>query len=217
MVWRSFTPIGSRSTTANPDGIFACNGILFNHESSRRGETFVTRKITRGMCYVSQGLEDCIFLGNLDALRDWGHARDYVRAQWLMLQQDEPRDFVIATGHQYSVRQFAIWAAEELGVTLRFEGGGVDEVGIVDSVSGAIETHFKPGDVIVRVDPRYFRPAEVESLVGDASAAREMLGWKPETTAREMCAEMMVTDLDAARRHALLLAHGYNPNAAKEN
>ena len=198
-------------------GIFACNGILFNHESSRRGETFVTRKITRGMCYVSQGLQDCIFLGNLDALRDWGHARDYVRAQWLMLQQNEPRDFVIATGHQYSVRQFAIWAAEELGVTLRFEGSDVDEVGIVDSVSGVIETQLKPGDVIVRIDPRYFRPAEVESLVGDASAAREMLGWKPETTAREMCAEMMVTDLDAARRHALLLAHGYNPNAAKEN
>ena len=198
-------------------GIYACNGILFNHESSRRGETFVTRKITRGMSNVSQGLDECLFLGNLDALRDWGHARDYVRAQWLMLQQDEPRDFVIATGQQYSVRQFVIWAAEELGVALRFEGSGVDEVGIVDTVSGAVETRLSAGDVIVRIDPRYFRPAEVESLVGDATAAREQLGWTPATTAREMCAEMMVTDLDAARRHALLLAHGYNPNAAKEN
>jgi GDPmannose 4,6-dehydratase len=198
-------------------GIYACNGILFNHESSRRGETFVTRKITRGMCYVSQGLDECIFLGNLDALRDWGHARDYVRAQWLMLQQDEPRDFVIATGQQYSVRQFVVWAAAELGVTLRFEGDGVEEVGIVDTVSGAVETRFKPGDVIVRIDPRYFRPAEVESLIGDASAAREMLGWKPETTAQEMCAEMMATDLEAARRHALLIAHGYSLNAAKED
>ena len=197
-------------------GIYACNGILFNPESSRSGETFVTRKITRGMCNVSQGLDDCIFLGNLDALRDWGHARDYVRAQWLMLQQDKPRDFVIATGQQYSVRQFVTWAAEELGITLRFEGSEVDEVGIVDSVSGKVETRLKPGDVIVRIDPRYFRPAEVESLVGDATAAREILGWTPETTAREMCAEMIVTDLDAARRHALLLAHGYNPNATKE-
>src|SRR4029079_7835343 len=183
-------------------GIYACNGILFNHESSRRGETFVTRKITRGMCYVSQGLDECIFLGNLDALRDWGHARDYVRAQWLMLQQDQPRDFVIATGQQYSVRQFVIWAAAELGMTLRFEGSGVEEVGIVDTVSGKIETRLRPGDDIVRIDPRYFRPAEVESLVGDASAARKMLAWKPETTAQEMCAEMMATDLAAARRHA---------------
>ncbi len=197
-------------------GIYACNGILFNHESSRRGETFVTRKITRGICNVSQGLDECLFLGNLDALRDWGHARDYVRAQWLMLQQDEPRDFVIATGQQYSVRQFVIWAAEELGLTLRFEGAGVDEVGIVDSVSGKVETGLRPGDVILRIDPRYFRPAEVESLVGDATAAREMLGWEPQTTAREMCAEMIHTDLAAARRDALLMAHGYNPNVVKE-
>jgi GDPmannose 4,6-dehydratase len=197
-------------------GIYACNGILFNHESSRRGETFVTRKITRGMSNVSQGLDECIFLGNLDALRDWGHARDYVRAQWLMLQQDEPRDFVIATGQQYSVRQFVIWAAEEIGVTLRFEGSGVHEVGVVDSVSGTIETRLRPGDAIVRVDPRYFRPAEVESLVGDATAAREQLGWQPEMTARQMCAEMMRADLDTARRHALLLAHGYDPGVARE-
>ena len=198
-------------------GIYACNGILFNHESSRRGETFVTRKITRGMANVSQGLEECFFLGNLDALRDWGHARDYVRAQWLMLQQDEPRDFVIATGQQYSVRQFVVWAAEELGVTLRFEGSGVDEVGVVDSVSGAVETRFKPGDVVVRIDPRYFRPAEVESLVGDATAARQALGWEPQTTAREMCSEMIACDLQAARRTALLVAHGYNSGVLKDN
>jgi GDPmannose 4,6-dehydratase len=168
------------------------------------------------MANVSQGLDECLFLGNLDALRDWGHARDYVRAQWLMLQQDTPRDFVIATGQQYSVRQFVLWAAEELGVTLRFEGSGVDEVGIVDSVSGKVETKLKPGEVIVRIDPRYFRPAEVESLVGDATAARELLGGVPQTTAREMCAEMMQADLDTARRDALLLAHGYNPGAVKE-
>jgi len=197
-------------------GMYACNGILFNHESSRRGETFVTRKITRGVANVSQGLEECLFLGNLDALRDWGHARDYVRAQWLMLQQDEPRDFVIATGQQFSVRQFVIWAAEEIGVTLRFEGSGVDEIGLVESVSGKVETRLQPGDIVLRIDPRYFRPAEVESLVGDATAAREELGWEPETTAHEMCAEMMRADLDSARRDALLMAHGYNPNVAKE-
>ena len=197
-------------------GMFACNGLLFNHESPRRGETFVTRKITRGLCNISQGLEDCLYLGNLDALRDWGHARDYVRMQWLMLQQEEPCDFVIATGQQYSVRQFIIWAAEELGVTLRFEGTGADEVGIVDSVSGIVETGLRTGDVIVRIDPRYFRPAEVESLLGDATAAREALGWAPQITAREMCTEMVAADLETARRHALLRAHGYNPNIAKE-
>lgn len=197
-------------------GMYACNGILFNHESSRRGETFVTRKITRGIANLSQGLEECLFLGNLDALRDWGHARDYVRAQWLMLQQNKPRDFVIATGEQYSVRQFAIWAAEEIGVTLRFEGSGIDEIGVVDSLSRTVETHLQPGDVIVRIDARYFRPAEVEALVGDATAAREALGWKPATTAREMCAEMMCTDLETARRNSLLMAHGYNPNVVKE-
>jgi GDPmannose 4,6-dehydratase len=198
-------------------GIFACNGLLFNHESPRRGETFVTRKITRGLSNISQGLEDCLYLGNLDALRDWGHARDYVRMQWLMLQQDEPRDFVIASGRQHSVRQFVIWAAEELGVTLRFEGEGVDEVGIVDSISGAVETSLRVGDAIVRIDPRYFRPAEVESLLGDATAARETLGWEPEISAREMCAEMMATDLEAARRHALLSSHGFAPSITREN
>ncbi len=197
-------------------GFYACNGLLFNHESPRRGETFVTRKITRGLCNISQGLEDCLYLGNLDALRDWGHARDYVRMQWLMLQQEKPRDFVIATGQQYSVRQFLIWAAEELGLTLRFAGAGLDEVGIVDSVSGVVETRLRPGDVIVRIDPRYFRPAEVESLLGDATAAREMLGWQPRITAREMCTEMMAADLETARRHALLRAHGYNSSITRE-
>lgn len=198
-------------------GLYACNGLLFNHESPRRGETFVTRKITRGIANISQGLEPCLYLGNLDALRDWGHARDYVEMQWLMLQQAEPRDFVIATGQQYSVREFLIWAAEELGVTLRFEGSGIDEVGIVDSVSGTVETSLQGGEVVVRIDPRYFRPAEVETLLGDPTAAQERLGWKPKVTAREMCSEMMKADLETARRHAFLKAHGYNPAITREN
>jgi GDPmannose 4,6-dehydratase len=197
-------------------GIYACSGLLFNHESPRRGETFVTRKITRGLSNISQGLEDCLYLGNLDALRDWGHARDYVEMQWLMLQQEQPRDFVIATGQQHSVRQFVIWSAEELGVSLRFEGAGTEEIGVVESVSGAVETRLRTGDVIVRIDPRYFRPAEVESLLGDASAAREALGWEPRITARELCTEMMAADLETARRHALLRAHGYTPSFSKE-
>jgi GDPmannose 4,6-dehydratase len=198
-------------------GIYACNGLLFNHESPRRGETFVTRKITRGLCNISQRLEDCLYLGNLDALRDWGHARDYVRMQWLMLQQEKPRDFVIATGQQYSVRQFLVWAAEDLGITLRFSCSGVEEVGIVDAVSGSVETGLKPGDEIIRIDPRYFRPAEVESLLGDAAAAREALGWTPQTTARELCTEMVTEDLETARRHALLKAHGFAPSITRES
>ena len=197
-------------------GIYACSGLLFNHESPRRGETFVTRKITRGLSNISQGLEDCLYLGNLGALRDWGHARDYVQMQWLMLQQERPRDFVIATGQQHSVKQFVTWAAEDLGVTLRFEGSGVEEVGIVDAISGSVETSLRSGDVIVRVDPRYFRPAEVESLLGDASAAREALGWVPQVTARELCTEMVTADHDTARRHALLKAHGYAPSITRE-
>lgn len=198
-------------------GLYACNGLLFNHESPRRGETFVTRKITRGIANISQGLEACLYLGNLDALRDWGHARDYVQMQWLMLQQEEPRDFVIATGQQYSVRQFIVWAAEELGVTLRFEGSGIEEVGIVDSVNGSVETSLHGGEVIVRIDPRYFRPAEVETLLGDATAAQKMLGWAPKVTAREMCSEMMTADLETARRHAFLRSHGYSPTITREN
>ena len=178
-------------------GMHASNGILFNHESPRRGETFVTRKITRGLANISQGLEDCLYMGNLDALRDWGHAKDYVRMQWLMLQQQQAQDFVIATGQQYSVRQFVEWTAAELGMDLRWQGQGLDEVGLWN------------GRPVVRVDPRYFRPAEVETLLGDATKAREQLGWVPEITARQMCAEMVASDLAQARQHALLKTHGY--------
>jgi GDPmannose 4,6-dehydratase len=189
-------------------GLFACNGILFNHESPRRGETFVTRKITRGLSQIAQGLDSCLYLGNLNSLRDWGHARDYVRMQWLMLQQDRPEDYVIATGQQYSVRQFLVWAAEELGITLAFSGDGVEEVATVVAVHGNKAPAVRPGAVVVRVDPRYFRPSEVETLLGDASKAREKLGWKPMVSARELCAEMIAADLETARRHALLKAHG---------
>ncbi|GKY89220.1 GDP-mannose 4,6-dehydratase [Sinisalibacter aestuarii] len=189
-------------------GMYACNGILFNHESPRRGETFVTRKITRGLANIAQGLEPCLYMGNIGALRDWGHAKDYVRMQWMMLQQDAPEDFVIATGKQYSVREFITWSAAELGLTLEFSGGGVDEVGTVTGIAGGDAPALSVGDVIVRVDPRYFRPAEVESLLGDPSKAKEKLGWVPEITAQEMCAEMVAEDLKTAKRHALLRAHG---------
>ena len=191
-------------------GIYACNGILFNHESPRRGETFVTRKITRGLANIAQGLEDCLYMGNMDALRDWGHAKDYVRMQWMMLQQDQPEDFVIATGVQYSVRQFIEWSAAELGITLRFEGQGVDEVAIVASITGDKAPALKAGQVIVKVDPRYFRPTEVETLLGDPSKAKEKLGWVPEITVQEMCAEMVVEDLKVAKRHAFLRSHGHD-------
>lgn len=197
-------------------GIYACNGILFNHESPRRGETFVTRKITRGLANIAQGLEDCLYLGNMDALRDWGHAKDYVRMQWLMLQQEQPEDFVIATGVQFSVRQFVQWSAEHLGITLRFEGSGVDEVGIVESISGDSVPALKVGDVIVRVDKRYFRPSEVETLLGDPSKAKQKLGWTPEITVQEMCAEMVAEDLQAAKRTALLKANGYDISISVE-
>ncbi|WP_300319060.1 GDP-mannose 4,6-dehydratase [Idiomarina sp.] len=190
-------------------GMYACNGILFNHESPRRGETFVTRKITRGLANIAQGLEQCLYMGNMDALRDWGHAKDYVRMQWMMLQQEQPEDFVIATGVQYSVREFITWSAKELGITLRFEGEGVDEKGIVEAVEGDDAPNVKVGDVLVKVDPRYFRPAEVETLLGDPSKAKEKLGWTPEITTQEMCAEMVAEDLKVAKRHALLKEHGY--------
>jgi GDPmannose 4,6-dehydratase len=189
-------------------GLYACNGILFNHESPRRGETFVTRKITRGLANIAQGLEFCLYMGNIDAKRDWGHAKDYVRMQWLMLQQEAPEDYVIATGAQHSVREFIIWSAAELGITLSFEGEGVEEVGVVEAVAGEDAPAVKPGEVIVRIDPRYFRPAEVETLLGDPSKAKEKLGWEPKITAREMCAEMVAADLKAAQRHALLKEHG---------
>ena len=197
-------------------GIYACNGILFNHESPRRGETFVTRKITRGLANMAQGLDTCLYMGNLDALRDWGHAKDYVRMQWLMLQQDQPEDFVIATGVQYSVRQFIAWSAAELGITLRFEGKGVDEVAIVSSIEGSKVPALKVGDIVVRVDPRYFRPTEVETLLGDPSKAKAKLGWVPEITVQEMCAEMVAADLAEAQRNALLKSHGYEVNVSVE-
>ena len=190
-------------------GMYACNGILFNHESPRRGETFVTRKITRAIANIAQGLESCLFLGNLNSLRDWGHARDYVRLQWMMLQQGSPEDFVIATGVQYSVREFVEWSASELGITLRFEGEGLIEIGIVDSVVGDISPAVHPGDVIVRVDPRYFRPAEVDTLLGDSTRARLKLGWLPEISVREMCAEMVASDLMIAQKAALLKSLGF--------
>jgi GDPmannose 4,6-dehydratase len=191
-------------------GIYACNGILFNHESPRRGETFVTRKITRGLANIAQGLEACLYMGNIDALRDWGHAKDYVRMQWMMLQQDTPEDFVIATGVQYSVREFIQWSAAELGITLSFRGQGVEECAVVEAVTGDKAPEVKPGNVVMRIDPRYFRPAEVETLLGDPTKAKEKLGWVPEITAQEMCAEMVAEDLRAARRHRLLRENGLN-------
>lgn len=197
-------------------GVFACNGILFNHESPRRGETFVTRKITRGLANIVQGVEECLFMGNIDALRDWGHAKDYVRMQWMMLQQDTPEDFVIATGVQYSVREFITWSAHELGVELTFTGAGVDEIATVTSVTGDKAPSVSPGDVLMRIDPRYFRPTEVETLLGDPSKAKKHLGWIPEITAQEMCAEMVAEDLKTARRHALLKEHGYDVPVALE-
>jgi GDPmannose 4,6-dehydratase len=198
-------------------GMYACNGILFNHESPRRGETFVTRKVTRGLSNIAQGLEPCLYMGNMDALRDWGHARDYVKMQWLMLQQEQPEDFVIATGVQCSVRDFIKRSAREVGVTLRFEGKGIDEKGIVEKVEGGDAPALKPGDVIVAVDPRYFRPAEVESLLGDASRARQKLGWTPEISLDEMVREMVAFDLDQAKRHALLKKHGYDVVVSRED
>ncbi|MDG5466859.1 GDP-mannose 4,6-dehydratase [Deltaproteobacteria bacterium IMCC39524] len=193
-------------------GMFACNGILFNHESPIRGETFVTRKITRAVARMSLGLQECLYLGNLSALRDWGHARDYVEAQWLMLQQDEPEDFVIATGKQYSVRQMVETAAGELGVTLRWEGDGQEEVGVVDSVAtdrGVLAGALQPGQVIVRVDSRYFRPAEVETLLGNPAKAKAKLGWEPKTTFEQLVIEMVRSDLESARRDELVKGHGY--------
>ncbi|MGM8910336.1 GDP-mannose 4,6-dehydratase [Psychrobacter sp. 1U1] len=197
-------------------GMYACNGILFNHESPRRGETFVTRKITRGLANIAQGLDSCLYMGNIDALRDWGHAKDYVRMQWMMLQQDVAEDFVIATGVQHSVREFIVWSAKHLGITLRFEGEGVDEVGIVESIDGDDAPALKVGDVILKIDPIYFRPAEVETLLGDPSKAKKKLGWTPEITVQEMCAEMVQEDLKIAKRHALLKQHNYDVPMSQE-
>ncbi|MEM6405695.1 MAG: GDP-mannose 4,6-dehydratase [Pseudomonadota bacterium] len=195
-------------------GLYACNGILFNHESPHRGETFVTRKISRGLAHIAQGLTPCLYMGNMDALRDWGHARDYVKMQWLMLQQEKPEDFVIATGEQHTVRQFILWAATELGIELTFQGEDCDEVGIVTAVSGDKAPALRVGDVIVRVDSRYFRPAEVSTLLGDPTQARQKLGWEPEITVQALCSEMVAHDLMLARQQALLKTHGY---VAKDN
>lgn len=198
-------------------GMYACNGILFNHESPRRGETFVTRKITRSLSNIAQGIESCLYLGNMNALRDWGHAKDYVKMQWMMLQQEQPEDFVIATGVQYSVREFVNLTAGALGIKIRFEGEGVDETGIVESVSGDSAPAIKEGDVIVRVDPRYFRPAEVETLLGDPSLAKNKLGWTPEISLQEMIEEMVANDLENAKKNSLLLSHGYKTAIARED
>ena len=197
-------------------GMYACNGILFNHESPRRGETFVTRKITRGLANIAQGLDACLYMGNLDALRDWGHAKDYVRMQWMMLQQDTPKDYVIATGVQFSVREFIQWTAEALGIELRFEKSGVDEYAIVGGITGDSAPGIKLDDIIVRVDPRYFRPTEVETLLGDATRARTELGWKPEISARQMCAEMVMSDLIESKKNAHLKHHGYDVQIERE-
>jgi GDPmannose 4,6-dehydratase len=197
-------------------GIYACNGILFNHESPRRGETFVTRKITRAIANISQGLEPCLYLGNMDALRDWGHAKDYVRMQWMMLQQEQPEDFVIATGKQISVREFVRMSAQNAGISLEFSGEGVNEVATVTAITGNDATGVNVGDVIVKVDTRYFRPAEVETLLGDPTKAKEKLGWVPEITVEQMCAEMIKHDLSKAKQHSLLKSSGYSVSMSVE-
>lgn len=198
-------------------GIYACNGILFNHESPRRGETFVTRKITRGLANIAQGLEKCLYMGNMDALRDWGHAKDYVRMQWMMLQQERPEDFVIATGVQYSVREFISKSAAQLGITLKFEGNGVNERAVVAEIDGTNAPGLKVGDVIVKVDSHYFRPTEVETLLGDPAKAKKKLGWIPEITLDEMIREMVAYDLERAKQDVLLKHHGYAVRMGKEN
>lgn len=198
-------------------GIYACNGILFNHESPRRGETFVTRKITRGIANIAQGLEETLYLGNIDSLRDWGHAKDYVRMQWMMLQQEQPEDFVIATGKQMSVREFVRISAAEAGMEVEFSGQGVDEIATVISIVDSEKApEVSVGDVIMRIDPRYLRPAEVETLLGDPSKAKKKLGWVPEISVEEMCAEMVASDLDKAKRQALLTQHGHLVHVSRE-
>ena len=200
-------------------GMYACNGILFNHESPRRGETFVSRKITRALCNISQGLEQCLYMGNMDAKRDWGHARDYVEMQWLMLQQEVAEDFVIATGQQISVREFIIRAGNELGITIAFEGQGLEEVGkvaAIDSSKADSEITLAVGDVLVGVDAKYYRPTEVETLLGDPTKAKTKLGWQPTTTLDEMIKEMIDTDLIAARKNRLLVREGYEVNQTQE-
>ena len=198
-------------------GMYACNGILFNHESMRRGETFVTRKITRGLANIAQGLDNCLYLGNMDALRDWGHAKDYVRMQWLMLQQKKPDDFVIATGKQISVREFVRMSARMLGLEIEFQGSGVEETAVISSIHGDMAPALSIGDVLVRINPRYFRPAEVETLLGDPTKAKKLLNWVPEISVEEMCAEMVSHDLNHAKKQALLKSHGYKVVVAQED
>ncbi len=190
-------------------GMYACNGILFNHESPRRGETFVTRKITRGLSNIALGLQKFLYMGNLDALRDWGHAKDYVRMQWLMLQQNKPEDFVIATGQQFSVREFISWAAEDLGIEIKFKNKGIKEVGVVKRIFDKKAPALSEGDEIIRVDEKYFRPSEVETLLGNPNKAKEILNWEPEISAREMCLEMVENDYENAKKDSLLIEHGH--------
>lgn len=197
--------------------MYACNGILFNHESPRRGETFVTRKITRGLCNIALGLESCLFMGNIDSLRDWGHARDYVEMQWLMLQQDQPKDYVIASGQQHSVREFIQWTANFLGIEIEFSGSGPNEIGIVSGISGDLSTQVQVGQEIIRIDSRYFRPAEVDTLLGDPSKAINELGWKPKTSAKDMCDEMVKEDYKAAQRIVLMKEHNLEVPNSIEN
>ena len=198
-------------------GMYACNGILFNHESPRRGATFVTRKITRGLSYISQGLQDCLYMGNINALRDWGHAKDYVEMQWLMLQQDMPEDFVIATGTQYSVRDFIVKTAEKIGFEIEFKGQGVDEIGVVKEIINQDLKGISKGDCIIRINPNYFRPAEVDTLLGDPSLAKSKLGWKPKIDLDQMCAEMVDEDLQEAKKQVLLNDHGLNKKPSLDN
>lgn len=193
-------------------GLYACNGILFNHESPRRGETFITRKITLGLANIALGLQDCLYVGNINALRDWGHAKDYVRMMWMMLQQEQPEDFVISTGTQYSVRQFIIWSAKELGINLCFQGSGLDEVAIVDTIEGDKAPALNAGQIIVRIDPRYFRPTEVEALLGDSSKAKAKLGWIPQISTHQMCKEMVLSDYELSKRNLLLRNSGFQVN-----
>ena len=195
--------------------MYACNGILFNHESERRGETFVTRKITRGLANIAQGLEKCLYMGNLDSLRDWGHAKDYVRMQWMMLQQEKPEDFVIATGVQFSVREFIVRSAKQLGITLRFEGKAEQEKGIIVAIEGDKAPALNVGDIMIEVDSRYYRP--VETLLGDPAKAKAKLGWVPEITLDEIIVEMVANDLDQARQHVLLKNHGHIVAVGKES
>ena len=197
-------------------GIYACNGILFNHESPRRGETFVTRKITRGLANIALGMDKCLFMGNIDSLRDWGHAKDYVKMQWLMLQQDVPEDFVIATGVQYSVRDFIRLSAKEVGIVIEFNGQGLEEVGVVTAITKSEGIKASLGDVVIRIDERYFRPTEVETLLGNPAKAKEKLGWVPKISVEEMCAEMVAADLEEARKQILMMSNGFDVSAVSE-